>query len=565
MTGVYVLRGPGRRRFAALVANGCAQALAAGAGAICIRDLFDHAVRHWRTVHAEMFWIPAALFMIAGLVGSALKARERVDADLLGFDFTNDIRMRLFDHLAELSATTLERRSEGVILLRFVGDLTALKLWVSQGLAKLTVATVTSLGTIAVLAYLCPPIAVAVAGSLAVGAAMVFALSGALERAVRASRKNRGNLSGLMAERIIAMRTVMSFGGAASEREIVARRADKLRRSILSRAVVAGAIRGASHATTTLAHLSVLVVGALAVARGSTTPGVVIASLGMIALLIPVLNELARVFELWHSARVCQEKVDQLMALGPTVREPLHAQPLALRDGQVEFQNVSIDGVLEDVTLTAPGGCVVAITGPNGAGKSTMLALVSRLISPTSGRILLDGQDVACVTRASLRDAIGMMSADLPLLRGTAEMNIRYRCANASPEEISRVAALCGVEYLLAPDADGKPRRLRDRGRNLSLGERQRVQLARALLGTPRILLLDEAEANLDELISERVGDLLEHYPGTVLMVTHRPSWIRKADYIWRVDRNKVIEVIAQGPRRQGGATGCSTAIADLA
>lgn len=549
MIGVHVLGGGRRWRFSALVANGCAQALAAAGGALCIRDLFDHVVRHWRTAQVDSFWTTGLLFLLAGLAGAALKARERVDADLLGFDYTNDIRMRLFDHLAELSATTLERRSEGVVLLRFVGDLTALKLWISNGLAKLTVAAVTGVCILGALAFLSPLIAAVAAAALALGCVFALALSAPLERAVRSMRKDRGNLSGLMAERIIAMRTVQSFGGARSEREVVARRADKLRRSLLRRATVAGSLRGGSHATTAVAHLAVLIAGAVAVSHGQTTAGAVVASLSLMSLLMPMVNDLGHVFELWHSARVCQEKVDQLMNAGPMVQEPSGARPLKLRDGQIDFENISVNGILNGVTLTAPGGGVVAITGPNGAGKSTLFALLTRLIKPTEGRILLDGQDLSAVTRVSLRDAIGVVSTDLPLLRGSVEMNIRYRCPDASPEEVERVAALCGIEHLLVPGKNGKPPRLHDRGRNLSLGERQRVLLARALMGTPRILLLDEVETNLDEALSERVAALLDDYPGTVLMVTHRPSWIRKADYVWRVEQGCVADVLAQGRR----------------
>lgn len=546
MTRVEVLSGGRRWRFLALVVNGCAQAGVAGVGALCLRDLFDHAVRHWRTVSAASFVVPAGLFLLAGLAAAALRARERIDADLLGFDYTNDVRLGLFDHLVELSAPSLERRSEGVLLLRFVGDLTALKLWISHGLAKLTVAAVTSVCIIGALAFMSPLMALAAAGALALGCLFTFALRSPLEMAVRAARKDRGALSGLMAERIIAMRTVQGLGGAAGERERVVRSAERLRRSLLGRATFAGLVGGGAHATTTIAHLAVLIAGAVAVAHGQITTGAVVAALSLINPLLPIVNDLGRVLELWQSARVCREKVEQLMNAGPSLRDANGAEPLVLSKGRIELEAVSVENALEAVTIAAPGGSVVAINGPNGAGKSSLLAVILRLLTPSQGRVLLDGQDVASVTRASLRNAIGVVSADLPLLRGTVEKNIRYRFPDATAEEVARVAALCGVEHLLVPGPNGKPQRLHDRGRNLSLGERQRVLLARALLGTPRILLLDEAEANLDETLSERVAALLEDYPGTVLLVTHRPSWIARADYVWRLDRGQLVEVVDQ-------------------
>jgi ABC-type multidrug transport system fused ATPase/permease subunit len=544
MRGLRILEGARRWRFLALVANGCAQAAVAGAAALCLRSVFDHAVRHWRTAGLEAFAVMGGLYLASGLAGAALRARERVDADLLGFDYTNDLRLRLFDHLAEVPASALERRSEGVVLLRFVGDLTALKLWISHGLAKLTVAAVTSACILGALAVLSPLIAAAAATTLVFGFVLTLALRGPLETAVRTNRKDRGNLSGMMAERIIAMRTVQSLGGARAERERVVRSSDKLRRSVQARATVAGLLSGAAHTTSVVAHLAVLGAGALAVMGGSVTPGAVVASLTLIGPMLPLVNELGHVVELWQSARVCKEKVDQLLAAGPSLGDIEGARPLALAEGRIEFADVSVSGVLNGVDLVAPGGSVVAITGPNGAGKSTLLALILRMAAPADGRVLLDGQDVAAVTRESLRDGIGVVSADLPLLRGSVERNIRYRRPTASAEELARVAALCGVEHLLAPGPDGKPQKLHDRGRNLSLGERQRVLLARALIGSPRILLLDEAEANLDEALSERVATLLESYPGTILLVTRRPSWIAKADRVWKVDAGRVLETV---------------------
>src|SRR5690606_29229174 len=115
-------------------------------------------------------------------------------------------------------------------------------------------------------------------------------------------------------------------------------------------------------------------------------------------------------------------------------------------------------------------------------------------------------------------------------------------CPDAAPEEVERVAALCGVDELLTRLPDGEATRLTDRGLNLSLGERQRLQLARALLGNPRLLLLDEADANLDAAVAEVIGQALDRYDGTVLMVTQRQSWLARADIVWRLADGRLVE-----------------------
>lgn len=313
-------------------------------------------------------------------------------------------------------------------------------------------------------------------------------------------------------------------------------------------------MRASAYLTAAVAHLAVLIAAGYAVAHGEATAGTVLASIMLIAALLLLVHELGGVFELWQSARVCQERVDQLMAGEPLHSAGAETTMLQAAAGEVRFERVAYLGILDGIDLVAPSGSVIAITGPNGAGKSTLLALVSRLIRPTQGRVLLDGQDVGGLARDSLRDAVGMVSTDLPLLRGTVEMNVRYRCPDAPAEEIDRVARLCGIEHLLAPAPDGKAQRLADRGRNLSLGERQRILLARALVGTPAVLLFDEAEANLDETLSHRIAALLDTYPGTVLMVTHRPSWMEKADQVWRLEHGRVAAAVDRVGERMPAA-----------
>ena len=189
-------------------------------------------------------------------------------------------------------------------------------------------------------------------------------------------------------------------------------------------------------------------------------------------------------------------------------------------------------------------GQKVAIVGPNGAGKSTLLSLVARLFDPDEGRIYLEGKNLLEYRFTSLRRSIGMVSPELPLLRGSIKRNLLYRFPKALPEEFEPIWKLCGVDEIIAELPEGLNTRIAERGQGLSTGQRQKISLARALLGNPPLLLLDEADANLDVQAAELLDRVLASYSGTVIIVTHRPERLSKVDLIWSLDQGSLVSVV---------------------
>ena len=208
--------------------------------------------------------------------------------------------------------------------------------------------------------------------------------------------------------------------------------------------------------------------------------------------LMPPLRDLGRIQEYWHNSRLSRRKIQEFLQTPNLVTEIANAPDLEVTKGSLEFDNVSFNSILNQIKAKAEPGQTIALVGSNGAGKSTLLSLAARLIDPEGGSIYIDGQDISAYSLASLRRNIGMASPDLPLLRGSVGRNLRYRYPKADEEEITRVWQLCEIDQLLGELPQGEKTKIAEGGKGLSTGQRQRITLARAILGKPKILLLDE-------------------------------------------------------------------------
>ena len=196
------------------------------------------------------------------------------------------------------------------------------------------------------------------------------------------------------------------------------------------------------------------------------------------------------------------------------------------------------------ITGIVTGGEAVAILGPTGAGKSTLLNVVGGLVDADGGDVLIDEQPVMERTLRSRFQQIGMVTPDLPLMRGTVRRNLTYRQPAATDAELDRVVMACHLDELLAELPKGLDTWLTESGRNLSVGQRQRLSLGRALLGNPPILLLDEPTQNLDEASREVFRRVIAHHKGTVLLVTHDAGEASLADHVWSMSEGRLVEVL---------------------
>ncbi|MCO5734527.1 glucan ABC transporter ATP-binding protein/ permease [Rhizobium sp. SSA_523] len=299
----------------------------------------------------------------------------------------------------------------------------------------------------------------------------------------------------------------------------------------------------------TISMLIILVIGVVLVRRGEIRVGDVIAFIGFANLLIGRLDLLRQFATQIFEAR---SKLEDFFRLEDSVKdreEPAGAKELTQVKGEVEFRDVSFDFAnttqgVRDISFTARAGQTVAIVGPTGAGKTTLVNLLQRVYEPQKGQILIDGTDIAGVTRKSLRQTIATVFQDAGLLNRSITENIRLGREDATEADVVAAAEAAAATEFIESRLAGFDTHVGERGNRLSGGERQRIAIARAILKNAPILVLDEATSALDVETEQRVKEAIDRLrrDRTTFIIAHRLSTIRDADMVLFLDHGRIIE-----------------------
>ena len=299
----------------------------------------------------------------------------------------------------------------------------------------------------------------------------------------------------------------------------------------------------------TLGLTAAMAMSIAGIKSGANTVGDFVLINAMMIQLYQPLNYMGVVYRDIRQSAIDIEMMFAILGQNPEIEDRAGAKPLAVTSGRLLFQNVSFHYdprrvILKDVSFEVPAGKTVAVVGPSGAGKSTLSRLIFRFYEPSSGRITIDGQDIAMVTQTSLREAIGMVPQDTVLFNDTIAYNIRYGRSDASDAEVREAARLARIDHFIEQIPGGYEAQVGERGLKLSGGEKQRVAIARTILKAPPILVLDEATSALDSFTEGEIQDALDLVAKgrTTLVIAHRLSTIVNADEIIVLHHGKIAE-----------------------
>jgi ABC-type transport system involved in Fe-S cluster assembly fused permease/ATPase subunit len=343
--------------------------------------------------------------------------------------------------------------------------------------------------------------------------------------------------------------TVKYFAAEERETKRYDRSMERYERASVSSYVSLNVLNAGQAVIFTIGLAMTMVMCAYGVRHGTNTVGDFVMINAMMIQLYQPLNFMGMVYREIKQATIDIETMFNILQKPAEIVDRPDAKPLAVRAGGIRFENVSFAyeparPILKGITFEVPVGKTVAIVGPSGAGKSTISRLLFRFYDVSSGRILIDGQDVRGVTQRSLRAAIGMVPQDTVLFNDTIRYNIRYGRWEATDAEVEEAARLAQIDDFIRMSPHGYETEVGERGLKLSGGEKQRVAIARTILKAPPILLLDEATSALDSHTEREIQDALElvSQDRTTLVIAHRLSTIVSADEIIVLDNGVIFE-----------------------
>jgi ATP-binding cassette, subfamily B, multidrug efflux pump len=498
----------------------------------------------------------AFVFLLALLVEFVFEYAGSILAAFIGQRVMYDLRIQIFTHLQKLSIPYFDKNPVGRLMTRVTSDVETLNELFSSGLVTVFGDVFTLLAIMTMMLVTDWRLALVAFGVIP----LVFLAASIFRRSVRDAfreiRVRLARINSFLQEHLGGVRVVQLFNRQAE----AARRFDAINRDHLDshlRSIrIYAVFFPVIELLSSIAIAALLWYGGLRALDGTLTVGVLAAFIQLTRRFFQPLQDLSEKYNLLQSAMASSERIFRLLDTGATVNEPPAPRSLTLPiKGEIAFEGVwfryAEDGpwVLQDVSFTAAPGRTVALVGHTGAGKTTIISLLLRFYDPTRGRITLDGVDIRDLSTSDLRGLIGFVQQDLFLFTGDIQRNLALD-APIGEAEVKTAAERVGADRFIGRLPAGYSHVLGERGRSLSVGERQLLSFARALARDPRVLVLDEATSSVDTQSEAQIQLAISEVMAgrTNLVVAHRLSTILHADEILVLHHGEVRE---RGTHRQ--------------
>ncbi len=467
----------------------------------------------------------------------------------LGQRLVFDLRRDMFSNLQRLSMSYYNKRHVGAVMSRVTNDVETLNEFLTSGVEAAVGDIFILVGIVMVMLFM--NVRLALISFIVIPLLLIatFLLGRKAREAYRLTRKKISGVTANLSESISGIRVAQSFSREMANAEQFDRVNVENLQANIQAARVSAAFFPVVDVLGSLGTCLVLWFGGTSVIGGSLTLGVLVAFMAYVTRFFMPVREISMLYNNVQSALAATERITEMIDAKPEVKEAEDAIELPRIRGEISFNNVSFgydpnNFVLKDITLRIGENERIALVGPTGAGKTSMANLVARFYDPQKGNITIDGYDLRQVSLKSLRRQMGIVLQDSFLFTGSIRENIVYGRPSATEQEIVAAAKAVGAHDFISGFAQGYDTNVGERGVRLSIGQRQLISFARALLANPRILILDEATSSVDAytelLIQKAMEKLLEQR--TTLIIAHRLSTVRSADRILVIDSGRIID-----------------------
>jgi ABC-type multidrug transport system fused ATPase/permease subunit len=462
----------------------------------------------------------------------------------------HDLHVQVFSALQRLSISFFENRSTGEIMSRVLSDTEHMQRIFVDGLEEIITAGLTLIGIMTVLFWLNWKLALLALVPIPLLILGAFAFTKRIHKHYRKIRKDSAELNALLQDSLAGIRETMGFNRQAYEQDRFDGKSDQCRRDTLKAMYLWSYYSPGMMLVGSLGGALVLWNGAQEVLRLHLSVGELVMFMSYLALFYVPINQIHSVNHMLQHALAASERVFEVLDIVPDVKDqPGTCVPVPRLTGEIEFRNVNFRyrpeaPILDNVSLTVRAGERVALVGPSGAGKSTTLKLLTRFYDVTGGAITIDGYDLRGMPLGFLRSQIGLVQQEPFLFNGTVRENLLYGNLSAGHEDVEAAAKAARAHEFIVKLPEGYDTWIGERGVKLSVGQRQRVSIARVLLKDPPIVMFDEATSNIDTETEVKIREALDELTKgrTTIVIAHRLSTVHGMDRIIVLNHGRVVE-----------------------